>query len=94
MSASVVSQPRLRRIAPDNRTGSTFIACRTWAGWTYPDEQADPDDTAIPSRSKPITAVSAFRPGADMRVVFGRRGTESEKITVPGWLLNPFSSSA
>ena len=26
-----------------------------------PDEQAEPEDTAIPARSKPITAVSALK---------------------------------
>src|SRR2546422_3840696 len=29
------------------------MASRTCDGWTLPDEQADPDDTAIPARSKP-----------------------------------------
>ena len=38
-----------------------------------PDEQAEPDDTATPSRSKAMTAVSAFRPGTANRVVLGSR---------------------
>ncbi len=38
-----------------------------------PDEQAAPDETAIPSRSKAITAVSAFMPGTAKRVVLGSR---------------------
>ena len=41
---------------------------------TLPDEQAAPDDTATPSRSKAITAVSAFRPGTANSVVLGSRG--------------------
>ena len=40
-----------------------------------PEEQAEPEDTAMPARSKPITAVSAFRPGTVKSVVFGNRGT-------------------
>ena len=51
------------------------MACSTCDGWTLPDEQAEPEDTATPARSKPITAVSAFRPGTVNSVVFGSRGT-------------------
>ena len=79
MSASVVDQPRLSRTAPCARSGPTPMAASTWDGWTLPDEQAEPDDTAIPSRSKPITAVSAFSPGTVNSVVFGSRGTSSRE---------------
>src|SRR5947209_16331428 len=64
ISSGSVDQPRLRRTAPWATAGSNPIAESTWDGWTLPEEQAEPDDTATPSRSKPITAVSAFRPGA------------------------------
>ena len=50
------------------------MASSTWDGCTFPEEHAEPEDTAIPSRSKPITAVSAFRPGTVNSVVFGSRG--------------------
>ena len=63
-SASVVAQPRLTRTAPRVSAGETPMAARTWEGCTLPDEQAAPDDTAIPSRSKAITAVSAFMPSS------------------------------
>ena len=55
------------------------MAARTCEGWTLPDEQAEPEDTAIPPRSKPITAVSAFIPGTVNSVVFGSRGTSLRK---------------
>ena len=35
------------------------MAARTWDGWTLPDEQAAPEETAMPSRSRAMTAVSA-----------------------------------
>src|SRR5580693_9621609 len=74
-SVSVLLQPRLKRTAPRVSAGETPMAARTWEGWTLPDEQAAPDDTAIPSRSKEMTAVSAFMPSAAKRVVFGSRST-------------------
>ena len=58
-----------------------------------PDEQAAPDDTAMPSRSKEMTAVSAFMPSAAKRVVFGSRSAVAPKITAPGvTALRPVSS--
>ena len=63
MSASVVDQPRLSRTAPWASSGPNPMASSTCDGWTLPEEQAEPDDTAIPARSKPITAVSALQPG-------------------------------
>src|SRR5208283_5601367 len=62
-SRSLVDQPRLTRTAPCASEGSTPIAASTCEGCTLPDEQADPEDTAIPLRSKAIMAVSAFMPG-------------------------------
>src|SRR6266702_1038487 len=61
-SASVVLQPRLTRTAPRSSGAETPIAARTWDGCTLPEEQAAPEDTATPSRSKAITAVSALIP--------------------------------
>ena len=63
MSASVVDQPRLSRTAPWASSAPIPMASSTCEGWTLPDEQAEPDDTAIPARSKPMTAVSALEPG-------------------------------
>ncbi len=47
------------------------MAAKTWDGVTFPEEQAAPDDTATPSRSKAITAVSAFIPATENSVVLG-----------------------
>src|SRR5882672_9724009 len=52
------------------------MAARTCEGATLPDEHAAPDDTATPSRSNPITVVSAFVPGTANSVVLGSRGED------------------
>ena len=62
ISASLVVGPVETRIAPRASAGSTPMAARTCEGCTFPDEQAEPDDTATPARSKAITAVSARKP--------------------------------
>ena len=60
-----------------------------------PDEQAEPDDTATPSRSKAISAVSAVSPGTAKSVVLGSRGAAAPKITASGRRrLRPASSSS
>ena len=82
MSDSVVVGPRLTRTAPRASAGATPMAASTCEGWTLPDEQAAPEDTATPSRSKAMTAVSAFMPGTANRVVLGRRslfGAENDR---------------
>src|SRR5215472_15845948 len=75
-STAVVFQPRLTRTAPRCRGPDTPMAASTCEGWTLPEEQAAPDDTATPSRSKAITAVSALMPESANKVVFGNRGAE------------------
>src|SRR5262249_60344245 len=52
-------QPRLTLIAPLASSGSTCIARNTCEGCTFPDEQAEPDDTATPSMSKDIRSTCA-----------------------------------
>ena len=55
-----------------------------------PDEQAAPDETAMPSRSKAIMAVSAFMPGTANRVVFGSRSAAgAENHALRGDFANP-----
>src|ERR1700681_4189322 len=63
-SASVVLQPRLTRTAPRVSSAATPLAARPLDACTFPDEQAEPEDAAIPLRSKAIIAVSAFTPGS------------------------------
>ena len=60
------------------------MAARTWDGATFPDEQAAPDDTATPSRSKAMTAVSAFIPLTENSVVLGSRAASAPKKTAFG----------
>src|SRR5450830_63182 len=73
ISPSLVLQPRLTRTAPRASAGSTPIAASTCEACTLPDEQAEPEDTAMPLRSKAIIAVSAFMPGSANSVVLGSR---------------------
>src|SRR5262249_38618177 len=83
-SLSVVVGPRLTRTAPCPSSAGTPMAARTCEGATLPDEQAAPEDTATPARSKAITAVSAFMPGAENSVVLGSRSAASPKTTTAG----------
>src|SRR5580704_3424076 len=70
ISFSLVVGPMLSRIAPETSLSDTPMAASTWDGVTLPDEQAEPEDTAKPSRSRLIRAVSARRPGVANRLVF------------------------
>ena len=63
----------LTRTAPRAKAGATPMAASTCEGATLPDEQAEPDDTATPSRSKAMIAVSAYMPSAVNSVVLGTR---------------------
>ena len=65
------------------------MAASTCEGATLPDEQAAPDDTATPSRSKPISRVSAFAPGIATSVVLGMRSASAPKMTVCGVAREP-----
>ena len=49
------------------------MASSTWLRATLPEEQAEPELTATPSRSSAISAVSAVMPGTAKQLVFGRR---------------------
>ena len=74
-------------------SGATPMAARTCEGATFPDEQAAPEDTATPSRSKAMTAVSAFMPGTENSVVLGSRAASAPKMTAFGAMaLIPASS--
>ena len=81
---SLDAQPRLTRIAPAASAGATPIAASTWLGPTLPDEQAEPDDTATPSRSSRISSVAAARPGTAKASVLGSRGAAAPNTTASG----------
>ena len=72
----------LAHSAAQERWGN--LHSRIWEGHTLPEEQAAPEETAMPSRSKAMTAVSAFMPSTANNVVFGRRPAASPKITACG----------
>src|SRR5215469_13445277 len=84
MSAFSVFQPRLTRTAPRRSGAETPMAPSTWDGCTLPDEQAAPEETATPSRSKAMTAVSAFMPSTENKEVLGNLSTASPKIAAFG----------
>ena len=48
ISAIVEFQPTLKRMAHSLSSAGTPMALSTWLGPTFPDEQADPDDTETP----------------------------------------------
>ncbi len=61
----IVDQPRLSRTAPCASSGPTPMAASTWDGWTLPEEQAEPEETAIPSEIE--ADHRGFRPHAGNR---------------------------
>src|SRR3954466_6229964 len=83
-SSFVEFHPKLTRMAPSERAGSTFMAESTWDRFTFPDEQAEPEDRATPWRSKAIRAVSARRPGIAKVKVFGSRSALAPNTTASG----------
>ena len=66
------------------RCGEQPIARSTWDGSSVPDEQAEPVETATPSRSSAMSSDSASTPSKLMLVVFGTRRPRSPLTTVPG----------
>ena len=60
------------------------MARSTCDGSSVPDEQAEPVDTAMPSRSSAISSDSASMPSKLMFVVFGTRGSRAPLTAVPG----------
>ena len=70
-SSALERQPRLiRNIA----ASLSPIASATCEARGLPEEQAEPDDAATPSRSSAIANVCAAIPGAEKALVLGRRG--------------------
>src|SRR5690606_8818100 len=74
-SDSVLSQPRLTRMAQPAASAATPMAPSTWDARTLPEEQAEPLLTATPARSSAITWVSAATPARPMQLVFASRAT-------------------
>ena len=90
MSRSVELGPRLMRMAARAISGASPIAARTWLAPTLPDEHAAPALTAMPSRSRAMTSVSALAPGSPKLVVLGRRSASPAMTTAAGVMLaNP-----
>src|SRR5262245_51532712 len=80
-------QPRLTLIAPRANSGATCIALKTWDGVTFPEEQAEPDETATPSMSNDIRSRCASIQGKAKQSVFGSRSSAAPKTTASGAIL-------
>ena len=85
-SSFVEFQPKLTRMAPSASAGGTPMASRTCERRTLPEEQAEPDETATPSRSNRISAVSARMPGIAKARVFGSRGAFAAEHHRVDWI--------
>ena len=59
------------------------IAVSTCEGSTAPLEQAEPEETAIPSRSSPISSASGSAPGTETLLMVGRRAAPAPFTTSP-----------
>ena len=79
---------------PRATSSGSPIAFRTWLAETLPEEHADPAETAIPARSKAITAVSAGRPRTAKSVVLGIRSTPVPKTLASGETAMRFRSNS
>ena len=75
MSCSVVSSPRLTRMADAVCSSGTPMAFKTCDSETLPDEQAEPVLTHTPARSSPITCVWLGTPATEIQIVLGNRAT-------------------
>jgi len=60
------------------------MALSTCDGSRVPEEQAEPVETAIPSRSSAISRLSASTRSKLMFVVFGTRASRAPLTAVPG----------
>ncbi len=69
------------------------MARSTCDGSSVPDEQADPVETATPSRSSAMSSDSASTASKLMFVVFGTRGSRAPLMAVPGTRARIASSS-
>ena len=84
MHASVVSAPRLMRMAALARSGATPMAESTCDGEMLPLWHADPAEHATPRRSSAMSMDSLSTPGTETLVMCGARGAPRPWITASG----------
>src|SRR5439155_17860377 len=82
-SPAVGSGPRLTRIE-DAASPASPIAMRVGDRRIVPAEQAEPAETAIPSRSSAITSDSPLAPLHARLLVFGTRAADDPLTLTPG----------
>src|SRR5437667_2597162 len=93
-SCSVFSLPNENRSAATPRSRGTPIAVRTCDGSTAPVEQAEPDEQAMPARSRCIRSASLSVPGIDTLVTCGARRPFAALITASGTTASSRRSSS
>src|SRR5439155_618765 len=94
MSSGVFSLPNENRSAATPRSRGTPIAVRTCDGSTAPVEQAEPEEQAIPARSRGIRRASLSVPGIDTLVTCGARRPFAALITASGTTASSRRSSS
>src|SRR5207245_1798680 len=83
-SSMVLSFPNENRSAATPSSRGTPMAVSTCEGSTAPVEQADPEEQAIPARSRCISNASLSVPGIDTLETCGARGPRAALITASG----------
>src|SRR5258707_6650080 len=84
ISSELVRQLQLIRRHSLAVCGESPISKRTWLGLMEPEEQAEPAETQIPSRSRALSRTSAGIPWKRRFEVLGRRG-----VSIPVTLISP-----
>src|SRR5690348_3176489 len=93
-SSSLLSFPNEKRSAATPSSRGTPMAVRTCEGSTAPVEHADPDEQAIPARSKCIKRASLSVPGIDTFETCGARGPRAALTTASGTTASSRRSSS
>src|SRR6266704_1572350 len=93
-SSAVFSLPNEKRSAATPSSGGTPIAVSTCDGSTAPVLQAEPEEQAIPARSRCINSASLSVPGRDTLDTCGARGARAAWTTASGTTASTRRSSS
>jgi hypothetical protein len=93
-SSNVFSRPKDSRTKAFDSPSGTPIALMTWEGSKDPDEQADPADPQIPSRSKAAKRVKLSDPLTVKATVLGSTEAFGDRIETPNELKSSRTESS
>ena len=93
-SSAVFCLPNENRSAATPSSRGTPMAVSTCDGSTAPVEQAEPEEQAIPARSRCISSASLSVPGIDTLVTWGARRPCAALITASGTTASSRRSSS